>query len=116
MSSTVPALVPYPYQASFAEQTVAIRRLVVVGELSSPVRDWFTGALQQCGVTVGSAAEALPVMLDVAPYEGPVPATEGVDPRGELVDERYRLQVAADGVRLSGASEAAVFRGLTTLV
>ncbi|GAA0618794.1 family 20 glycosylhydrolase [Kribbella sandramycini] len=58
--------------------------------------------------------DAVQVTIEAGGLEG-VPAAAGLRADGVDVDERYGVEITADGVRVWGPSDEAVFRGLTTL-
>lgn len=92
--------------------------------------DWSTAALAPVAATfvhdlaavggprlvTGAGAVAIQLMLvDVLGGAGDIPAASGASAAAEPGDERYRLRVTTDGIRVEATTAEAVFRGLTSL-
>ncbi len=125
-------LVPLPLRTAAADAgrsplgTAGTVTVAAPPGIAPGVLDWFrtwAGRLHGLDVLVAGTAPGGP-RADVAIVVGDavtsppadVPPPGGVDPRSAPADERYRLTVDADGVRVEAAGDEAAFRALTTLL
>jgi hexosaminidase len=112
-------VIPAPAHLTLSENTFTLASSSGVAsespELAELAARFVADVEVDCGLVLTGDTGITLTLESVTPAADGVPAAAGVRADGEMVDERYGLEITTDGVRVWGATPEAVYRGLTTL-
>ncbi|WP_329002335.1 beta-N-acetylhexosaminidase [Kribbella sp. NBC_00709] len=111
-------VIPATAKTTTTDRTYTLRSasgvVVQSAELAGPAEQFVADVRLDSGLTLSTGAPGISVLLADEGLDE-IPPVAGLRADGDVVDERYGLEVTTEGIRVWGPTPEAVHRGLTSL-